>query len=69
MEFKRCARCGSFFVTAGEICEACMPKDRLEFVKFKDYVENSSESNSVHSISINTGISTRNVSRYLSKND
>lgn len=68
MEFKKCARCGSFFVTDGEICQNCAPKDRLDMVKFKDYIESTSGSPSVDSISIDTGISTKNVNRYLSQN-
>lgn len=69
MEFKKCVRCGSFFVTEGEICQNCVPKDRLDIVKFKDYVESNSNSYSADSISINTGISVRNVNRYLNQND
>lgn len=68
MEFRKCVRCGSFFVTDGEICQNCMPKDRLERLKFEDYIENNS-GNSVDVISINTGISTRNVNRYLNQNN
>lgn len=68
MEFKKCVRCGSFFVTDGDVCQNCMPKDRLERLKFEDYIENNS-GNSADIISINTGISTRNVNRYLSQNN
>lgn len=67
MEFKRCVRCGTFFVTDGDICQNCMPKDRLDIVKFKDYVENNTNA-SADSISINTGISVKNVNRYLNNN-
>lgn len=68
MEFKKCVRCGSFFVTDGEVCQNCIPKDRLERLKFEDYIENNS-GNSADDISINTGISTRNVNRYLNQNN
>ncbi len=67
MEFKRCVRCGTFFVTDGDVCQNCMPKDRLDIVKFKDYVENNTNA-SADSISINTGISVKNVNRYLNNN-
>lgn len=65
MEFKRCARCGCFFVTDGDVCNNCMPKDRLDISKLKDYFEENSTT-SVDVISINTGISEKNVSRYIS---
>lgn len=65
MEFKRCVRCGSFFVTEGEVCQNCMPKDRLDMVRFKDYVENTTGNYTAEGIAINTGISVKNVNRYL----
>lgn len=68
MEFKKCVRCGSFFVTEGEVCQNCMPKDRFEMGKFKDYMESNSGDTTIDNISVNTGISTRNVSRYLNQN-
>lgn len=67
MEFKKCARCGSFYVTDGDVCQNCMPKDRLDILKFNNYVENNSGV-SADSISINTGISLKNVNRYLNQN-
>lgn len=66
MEFKKCARCGSFFVTDGDVCQDCIPKDRLDIAKFKDYLDNNVE-NCADTISINTGISVKNVNRYLSQ--
>ena len=66
MEFKKCVRCGSFFVTNGEVCQNCAPKDRLDILKFNDYIESNLD-NSADIISINTGISLRNVNRYLNQ--
>ena len=67
MDFKKCVRCGSFFVTEGEVCQNCMPKDRLDIVKFQDYIGNTNDF-SADNISINTGISLKNVNRYLTQN-
>lgn len=64
MEFKKCARCGSFFVTDGEVCYNCIPKDRLDICKLKNYFEENNN-NSIDTIAVNTGISTRNVNRYI----
>ncbi len=66
MEFKKCVRCGSFFVTDGDVCQNCIPKDRLDRFKFDDYVGSTLDS-SADSISINTGVSLKNVNRYLSQ--
>ena len=68
MEFKKCVRCGSFFVTEGDVCQNCMPKDKLDRFKFQDYIENNVDV-SANDISINTRISMRNVNRYLSQNN
>ncbi len=65
MEFKKCARCGCFFVTDGDVCTSCMPKDRLDIFKLKNYFEENNNYSSVQNISISTGISAKNVSRYI----
>ncbi len=65
MDFKRCARCGCFFVTDGEVCNLCAPKDRLDILKVQNYFEENTD-DSVDTIAINTGVSAKNVSRYLS---
>ena len=64
MEFKRCARCGCFFVTEGDVCSNCMPKDRLDMLKLKNYFEEN-PNYSVENIAIDTGITARNVNRYI----
>lgn len=64
MEFKKCARCGCFFVTEGEVCTNCMPKDRLDIYKMQSYLEENQNS-SIDTISMDTGISTKNLERYF----
>ena len=64
MEFKKCARCGCFFVTEGEVYTNCMPKDRLDIYKMQNYLEEN-QGSSIDAISINTGISTKNLERYF----
>ncbi len=66
MEFKKCVRCGNFFVTEGEVCQCCLPKDKVDLMKFQDYV-NRVSGDSASNISINTGISMKNVNRYLNQ--
>ena len=68
MEFKRCARCGCFFVTEGDVCSSCSPKDRLDMSKVKNYFEENSDY-SINNISASTGISEKNISRYLNNQD
>ena len=64
MEFKKCNRCSGFFVAEGDVCPKCSPKDTLELSTFKNYIEENGVS-SVEAMSIGTGISSKNISRYI----
>ncbi len=65
MEFNRCTRCGSFYVSEGNVCPKCSIKDGFEFSTFKTYVEENGLENSLDAISVNTGISVKNINRFL----
>ena len=66
MELKKCARCGKFFASDVEVCHECERKDLDDLRKLKgffadDYVSGVSKLE----ISAQTGISARNLTRYL----
>lgn len=65
MEFKRCERCGTFYLSESNICENCSPKDNFELSKLRNYLEGDIQANSIDSIAIDTGISVKNLNRYL----
>lgn len=65
MEFKKCERCGCFFLSESTVCENCMPKDTFEMSKLRNYFDGENYSSSINSISIDTGISVKNLNRYL----
>lgn len=65
MEFKRCERCGTFYLSESNICENCSPKDNFELSKLRNYFEGDIQANSIDSIAIDTGISVKNLNRYL----
>lgn len=65
MEFKKCERCGCFFLSESTVCENCMPKDNFEMSKLRNYFDGENYSSSINSISIDTGISVKNLNRYL----
>ena len=65
MEFKKCKRCGCFFLSESNICGNCSPKDDFELSKLRTYFEGDSYANSIDSISVDTGISVKNLNRYL----
>ncbi len=65
MELNRCSRCGSFYVAEGNVCPKCSTKDGFEFSTFKSYVQQNGFENSLNTISSDTGISVKNLNRFL----
>lgn len=69
MEFKKCSRCGNFYVSDGIVCPKCTPKDDFEFSTFKSYIAENGSNQSVDAISDATGISVKNLNRFLEYNN
>lgn len=70
MEFKKCERCGCFFASDDNICCNCLTKERAEMNKFKSYIEENNVINqTLNNISLETGISTKSLNRFLSYDD
>lgn len=66
MEFNKCSRCGSFYVSQGNVCPKCISKDNLEFSTFQTYVKENGLQENLDIISGETGISVKNLNRFLS---
>lgn len=64
MEFKKCVRCGCFFVSEDSVCCNCKSKDKFDSIKLQNYLEEHSTPTSLEEISIGTGISIKNLNRY-----
>ena len=66
MEAVRCSRCGAFYTNGGYVCPKCSDKDNFELSTFKSFVEeNGVNVNSLNQVSISTGISEKNLNRFL----
>ena len=65
MEFNRCTRCGNFYVSEGNVCPKCSTKDGAEFSIFKTYIEENGMDDTLETISGQTGISEKNINRFL----
>lgn len=65
MELNKCKRCGAFFVSNNCICPNCEPKDNAEIAKLKDFLSENDCPNSLDSLSSCTGISVKNLNRFL----
>lgn len=66
MELNRCSRCGNFYVSEGNVCPKCSTKDGVEFSTFKSYVQENGFENSLNTVSNDTGISVKNLNRFVS---
>ncbi len=65
MNFNKCMRCGCFFITNGDTCPSCTPKDNTEISKLNNFfLENENSSININELSSITGISTKNLLRY-----
>lgn len=66
MELRRCVRCGVFLTTNADVCKTCEKKDVTELGKLKGFFASNYVSGiSKNEISANTGISVKNLNRYL----
>ena len=65
MELNRCSRCGNFYVAEGNVCPKCSTKDNYEFSSFKSYVQENGLTNSLNTISNETGILVKHLNRFL----
>lgn len=68
MEFKRCNRCGNFFVSNNDICYDCEIKDRADIAKLNTILENSTGFTSVNDLSANSGVNPTNINRFIKNN-
>lgn len=69
MEFKKCARCGNFFLSDNNVCPKCLPKDRCEITKITNYINDNDMTNcSLTNLSVNTGVTLKNINRFLNSN-
>ncbi len=66
MEFKRCDRCGCFFMSEDDVCCLCKTKDKADSIKLHDYLEGhpTGTISSLEELSINTGISIKTLNRF-----
>lgn len=67
MELKRCARCGKFYASEVDVCHECEKKDVADLSKLKGFFADEYVGGVTRAeISASTGISAKNLNRYLS---
>ena len=68
MEFKKCMRCGSFFMSDNDVCCNCQSRDRMDIAKLNNILDENITFNSVQDLSIASGINVNNLNRFISNN-
>lgn len=69
MEFNKCSQCGTFFSNQGKICPNCTTKDTVKIQKLENYLENYSTPDTLEELSYSTGISPKDLHKYINEND
>ena len=65
MNFNKCCRCGSFYITSGDVCPNCVPKDLCEISNLKNFFNTSTIPDTIDDIALSTGISAKNINRFF----
>lgn len=70
MEFKKCMRCGCFFMSDDDVCCNCESKDRMDIAKLNSILDESQNYsfNSVQDLSIASGVNMNNLNRFIANN-
>ena len=65
MKLNKFKWCGAFFVSYFNVWKNFKPKDNAEIFKLKNYLAENNYDGSIESLSCATGISVRNLGRFL----
>lgn len=69
MELNKCSRCGAFYATSSNVCPNCETKDNCDQLNLKNFLAENEMPVSIEALSADTGISIKNLNRYLAGND
>ncbi len=68
MEFKKCMRCGCFFMSDTDVCCNCQTRDKMDIAKLNSILDENSNFNSIQDLSIFSGVNINNLNRYIANN-
>lgn len=69
MNLNKCERCGCFFASKNSVCPKCEAKDENDIEQLKLFLNDADTSVSVESLAFSTGVSLKNVNRFLKNKD
>lgn len=68
MDFKKCNRCGNFFISNNNICCNCQTKDRADISKLNNILNSNINIDSINELSVNSGVNPSNINRFIENN-
>ena len=68
MEFKKCSRCGCFFISNNDVCCNCESRDRMDIAKLNSILDENISFNSIQDLSIVSGVNINNLNRFIENN-
>lgn len=68
MEFKKCARCGCFFMSDNNVCCNCENRDKLDISRLNSILDENISFNSIQDLSIASGVNINNLNRFIQDN-
>lgn len=69
MELNKCSRCGAFYTNSSNVCPNCVPKDNCDQLNLKNFLAENEMPASIEALSADTGISMKNLNRFLDNDD
>ena len=69
MNLNKCERCGCFFASKNSVFPNCESKDENDINQLKNFLNDSDSSVTVESLAFSTGVSLKNVNRFLKDKD
>lgn len=69
MNLNKCERCGCFFASKNSVCPNCESKDENDINQLKRFLNDADASITVESLAYSTGVSLKNVNRFLKDKD
>ena len=68
MEFKKCMRCGCFFISDNDVCCNCQSRDKMDIAKLNSILVENHSFNSIQDLSIASGVNINNLNRFITNN-
>ena len=65
MEFKKCMRCGWFFMSDNDVCCKCQSKDDIDIARLNNFLDENVNISSAEDLSVGTGITVNNINRFI----